>query len=147
MLTKDFILAGKAVFTVDNGTTHYTFKVKHNPQTEQWVESWFIYLLTGPDNTKDFTYMGLLKPTGEIITTQKSKFTPDSLPLKVARWGIGMIWNQKPIPDGYSIRHEGRCGRCGRVLTHPESIASGLGPECEGRARRSNNREEVAASS
>ena len=29
--------------------------------------------------------------------------------------------------------HEGRCGRCGRTLTVPESIASGVGPECQGR--------------
>jgi hypothetical protein len=26
--------------------------------------------------------------------------------------------------------HEGRCGRCGRRLTVPDSIASGYGPEC-----------------
>lgn len=29
--------------------------------------------------------------------------------------------------------HEGRCGRCGRRLTVPESIESGFGPECAGR--------------
>lgn len=28
------------------------------------------------------------------------------------------------------IRHEGRCGRCGRALTRPESIDTGLGPDC-----------------
>jgi len=26
-----------------------------------------------------------------------------------------------------------RCGRCGRVLTVPESVESGFGPECIGR--------------
>ena len=29
--------------------------------------------------------------------------------------------------DGW---HEGRCGRCGRKLTVPESIEAGYGPEC-----------------
>jgi hypothetical protein len=29
--------------------------------------------------------------------------------------------------------HEGRCGKCGRALTVPESIESGLGPVCESR--------------
>ena len=31
------------------------------------------------------------------------------------------------------IMHEGKCCRCGRKLTHPESIETGLGPECGGR--------------
>jgi hypothetical protein len=26
--------------------------------------------------------------------------------------------------------HEGKCCRCGRKLTVPASIASGIGPEC-----------------
>jgi hypothetical protein len=26
--------------------------------------------------------------------------------------------------------HEGKCGRCGRLLTVPSSIESGIGPEC-----------------
>ena len=31
------------------------------------------------------------------------------------------------------VWHEGRCGKCGRKLTVPESLTSGLGPECAGR--------------
>jgi hypothetical protein len=34
------------------------------------------------------------------------------------------------LPSGWEFRHEGRCGRCGRTLTVPESIDSGFGPEC-----------------
>jgi hypothetical protein len=37
------------------------------------------------------------------------------------------------MPDGVVIWHEGRCGRCGRRLTVPESIESGYGPECIGK--------------
>jgi hypothetical protein len=36
-------------------------------------------------------------------------------------------------PEGASRaygRHIGRCGRCGRTLTHEESRAQGIGPEC-----------------
>lgn len=29
-----------------------------------------------------------------------------------------------------------RCSKCGRVLTNPESIARGLGPECAGTTRK-----------
>jgi hypothetical protein len=34
---------------------------------------------------------------------------------------------------GCTFRVEARCRRCGRALTHPESIATGLGPVCAGR--------------
>lgn len=36
------------------------------------------------------------------------------------------ILNQR----GVSLLHEGICCRCGRPLTHPESIEVGFGPEC-----------------
>jgi predicted metal-dependent hydrolase len=31
---------------------------------------------------------------------------------------------------GFNVHHEGKCGRCGRLLTVPSSIESGIGPEC-----------------
>jgi hypothetical protein len=34
------------------------------------------------------------------------------------------------LPNFIEIWHEGRCGKCGRTLTVPDSIANGLGPEC-----------------
>ncbi len=37
------------------------------------------------------------------------------------------------LPDQLEIWHEGRCGRCNRKLTVPESVASGFGPECIGK--------------
>ncbi|MGQ4872128.1 MAG: DUF6011 domain-containing protein, partial [Candidatus Thorarchaeota archaeon] len=32
------------------------------------------------------------------------------------------------LPEKVRIWHEGKCGRCGRRLTVPESIESGYGP-------------------
>ena len=37
------------------------------------------------------------------------------------------------LPEQLEFWHAGRCGRCGRRLTVPASIASGFGPECAGR--------------
>jgi hypothetical protein len=34
------------------------------------------------------------------------------------------------MPPLTEIWHEGRCGRCGRKLTVPDSIAIGIGPDC-----------------
>jgi hypothetical protein len=34
------------------------------------------------------------------------------------------------MPHTVEVWHEGSCGRCGRSLTDPTSIARGLGPDC-----------------
>ena len=31
---------------------------------------------------------------------------------------------------GFSVLHNGHCGVCGRVLTNPESLETGVGPIC-----------------
>jgi len=40
---------------------------------------------------------------------------------------------QNVMPPQMDVHHEGRCGRCNRKLTVPESIENGLGPECAGK--------------
>ena len=128
---KAFVLAGKAIFTVSNAKgDHYTFQVTRK-ETEGRPVTFFVALLTGPNNETDYTYMGVLsQAVGTVILTKASKFNPESLPVKVAQWALALLWRNQPVPAGYAIQHEGRCGRCGRTLTVPESIQTGLGPEC-----------------
>lgn len=132
---RDFILAGRALFTVSNPTgERYTFKVTRKeaqPGSRYIDPTYFVALLTGPNNEADYTYMGILKPaTGTVILTKASKYTDQSKPYRVASWAIGLIFRGQQLPIGYAVRHEGKCGRCGRTLTVPESIDSGIGPEC-----------------
>ncbi len=126
MVTKSFVTAGRAIFTVKSITgSYYTYRVTRKDNT------WFVGLLTGPDNTSSYTYMGILDADrGEVILTKASKFADESLPVRVLRWAIRLVWNDGTLPTGYSLDHAGMCGRCGRTLTVPESIATGLGPEC-----------------
>jgi hypothetical protein len=133
MLNKTFITAGKAIFTVANPAgKRYTYRIKHRGPQNGYGPAWFVSVLTGPDNTSSYTYMGMLDPaTGEVRLTAKSKFGGDSLPVKVVRWALGVLWAEKPVPEGYKVCHEGKCGRCGRTLTVPESVESGIGPECK----------------
>jgi len=128
-LDTKFFTGGRAVFTIDNGQgVHYTFKVKapkFNPAKR------YIFLLTGPDNTRSYTYLGELCPaTGTVKLTQSSKYTDDTTPVKVIRWAMKHVFGDKTLPAGYAIHHEGKCGCCGRALTVPESIKRGIGPEC-----------------
>lgn len=137
-VTKRFVLAGNAVFTATSVTgAHYTFKVKRvDPREGSYYKTaaYFVSLLTGSSNMSDFTYMGQLAPnTGEVRLTKKSNYTKDSTPFKVVNYVFGLLWREMPLPAGYDLQHEGKCGRCGRRLTHPESITSGIGPECSGK--------------
>jgi len=132
MLSREFVLAGRAVFTVSNPQgLRYTFKVTGKKGTEGRGPVWFVSLLTGPDNESDYTYMGILDAEiGRITLTKASRYNYGSMPVKVAQWACTLIWKGAELPEGYSIHHEGRCGRCGRALTVPESVDSGFGPEC-----------------
>lgn len=125
---KRFFEGGRAVFTVSNGQgEHYTYRIGRSKEDQPL----FVGLLTGPNNEQDYTYMGIYSPdTGSVRLTQKSKYTPDSKPVKVIQWAINTVRNGKTLPSGYSIQHEGRCCRCGRTLTDPTSIQLGIGPEC-----------------
>lgn len=144
MITKEFITAGNATFTVEVGDflkddveskPHYTFKVLHKPANDTFrYDAWLVSLLSGPENTSDYTCFGLLTPeTGKVRLTQKSPFNDNTLLVRILRRVLARIWAGEfhAITDnGWDVHHEGRCGRCGRKLTVPESIQSGFGPEC-----------------
>lgn len=123
--TPAFFSGGNATFTVSNPTgEHYTFKIRKPKETTPY----FVSLLSGPDNESDYTYLGVYNPDKqEIKLTAKSRFTPDSKPYRVIQWAVRHVNN---LPPGYAIQHNGKCCRCGRTLTVPESIETGIGPEC-----------------
>lgn len=135
MIDQSFILAGRAVFTVSSPKGgRYTYKVSLKAAEGRYPDTWFCKLLTGPDNTSDFTYMGILdRSTMAVRLTAKSAYGADSTPVKVLVWALAKIQTGSALPAGYEIHHEGKCGRCGRALTVPESIVRGIGPECYGK--------------
>lgn len=62
---------------------------------------------------------------------QASPVAFDDMKQRVFYWlWTGHMAQDKELPEQIEVWHEGRCGRCGRRLTVPESIANGLGPEC-----------------
>jgi hypothetical protein len=131
-----WIMAGKAVFTISNGSgTHYTYKVVKKEDKGR-APVWFVSLLSGPDNMSDYTYIGVLNmATGDVRLTRASRFNPLSTPYRVVDWSLKRLWADIPLPGGYSIDGEGRCGCCGRRLTHPDGVAGdgyrhGYGPNC-----------------
>jgi hypothetical protein len=93
--------------------------------------------MTGSDNEKSFSYIGVLNPnTGVVKTTAKSKITDDTLSFRILNRVVSRVWANEAdaiAKAGFDVHHSGRCGRCGRKLTVPESIKTGFGPECGNR--------------
>jgi hypothetical protein len=133
---REFLLAGKAVFTVTNSTSgeHFTYQVKAFKNT-----LYFVSVLTGPDNSPgsfNFKYLCILGDAD--LTLHLSKKSPegckDSKAYKVLSWALKLMREAKPTPTGYTILASSNCAKCGRVLTVETSVMNGMGPECRRKA-------------
>lgn len=124
---KDFVLAGNATITLSVNHTHFTYKIirSHNNGV------YFVRLLSGPDNEQDYTYLGAYITDACLMVPCKTwKGHPSYTWPASLRLIWRLLYNIENIPRDIRVYHEGRCGRCGRKLTTPESIERGYGPEC-----------------
>lgn len=139
-----YIMGGNSTFTLVSKKTgvRFTYKVKSAPKdkNKNWStgnqdkDLFFVSLLTGPSNSDDFVYLGLLRKQNDgsyqFGTTAKSRARQGA----PSHDAFAFIWNAieqgATFPSGVEFWHEGSCCMCGRKLTVPESIASGIGPEC-----------------
>ena len=127
-----FIQSGNAHFTLvsKKTETRYTFHVRESEDGR----CFFVSVLYGPDNTGDYVYAGIIRDGGP-QTTRKSKLMPDDKRWRAFVWAYTKL-GTGVLPDELEIWHEGRCGRCARLLTVPESIRDGIGPECRKKSRK-----------
>ena len=138
-----FALAGRARFTLVSAKTEkrYTYRISTKPDADVFFAS----VLTGPDNGADFHYIGFFKAAEGGQTPETYAAGAVSRVLIAGRKGnaahpafIALDWALSNAATGgdlsqLEIFHEGRCGRCSRALTVPESVRSGFGPECAGK--------------
>lgn len=125
-----FALAGNATFTVTSRKTgtRFTFRVRQPKDNTPH----FVSLLNGPDNENSFCFLGTIFNGENFVHGKKSHVGPDAPSALAFKW----VWahrNDPTLTEKVEIHHEGRCCRCGRKLTVPESIESGIGPECASR--------------
>ena len=141
LVSKDFLLGGRAIFTVVSGRDgkHYTYKInrpKEQKDAPRKTSTFFAKVLTGPDNNASYSYLGIVCPdTGFIRMTAKSKVPSTDVRFKVLAWAVKHCFEEIPLPAGYACMNAGTCGVCGRTLTTPESIDLGIGPYCIKRYR------------
>lgn len=131
----DYILGGNSTITFESSKTgqHLTYKVEAVDGSNN--TRFFVKLLTGPDNSNSFSYIGMITLGNagywHFVTTKASRITMDSKAAKAMVYVLDLLGHDKLVPT-LSIWHEGKCGRCGRKLTVPSSIETGFGPECAG---------------
>lgn len=123
---RDYIFAGNATVTLKSlkTGTHFTYKIRKSDDGG----TYFVRLLVNPD---DYRYLGCVfdNRRDQIRITAKSCAGKDASSVKAINYTLGLLC-QGHLNDLLEIKHEGTCGRCGRALTHPESIDRGIGPEC-----------------
>lgn len=135
---REFILAGNALFTFKSLRTnaHYTFKVQRRmridvatgKQVAVSPPTWTVKVLFRPsnDDARSYRYIGSIG-SDMYFTRASSDPQPSAL-------GFQWCWeNLERCGERFEFNHAGRCGRCGRLLTTPESVAAGIGPECQDR--------------
>lgn len=130
-----FATAGRAHFTLVSQRTgqRFTYRVKVKKDDEgNPTNFFFVSVLTGPQNTSDYTYLGCLS-NGRFINDRRMRIGADAPSRRAFAWFWSRL-NAGTSPDlpECEVWHEGRCGRCHRMLTVPESIETGLGPICAG---------------
>lgn len=130
-----FILGGNAYFTLVSKRTgtRFTYRVsvaKDKPTT------FFVSVLNGPDNWQNYAFFGMIftdKEQPKFVYSRKSaKVSEDAPSVRAFAWAFEKL-QYGFGHDQLEVYHSGKCGRCGRMLTVPESIASGFGPECIGK--------------
>jgi hypothetical protein len=118
-----FALAGAAVITLQGKTSRYTYRIKANKKQGARATH-YVSVLRGADNESDYKFIGGITSEG-FYASDKSDLTVDSPCVRAFGWW----WAHIDSPE-VEVYHAGRCGRCGRLLTTPESIKTGLGPVC-----------------
>lgn len=156
-MIQDMKILGNGEFTLENMTSggHITFRVKtcRKSKNPVWVGKRIWALMVGRDNTADFVNFAHLE--GETLVGWRrnfsinklnprsgESFTLDELLVLVrfvmenGKFGAlhceGATVSKKFVRSGreYVIYRSCRCVRCNRLLTNPESIVNGIGPEC-----------------
>lgn len=110
------------IYTVETSDGHRTFRVYLQPMDEDFAPGeTLLELLAGPDNTHDYKTIGFIKNGPRVNLFKRYRESGDRIAIQAA--------NQL-VADPESALVAKHCLRCNAVLSVPESIAAGLGPEC-----------------
>lgn len=129
---KEYILAGKSIFTLKSETTgvHKTYKVVESRKPNLY----FVYILT--NGSDGYSYIGTIWSISMDYTIGKDvRLSADSVGVKAIEFICSELKNKRIHPK-LKILPSKFCCKCGRTLTTPESLKAGIGPECSKRLKQ-----------
>lgn len=129
-----FIFSGKSTVTFLNTDTgnRFTFKVKQAKDSNLFFAS----VLNGPEN---YAYIGTVIE-GNYRHGKKALISKDAQSVRVFEYVINKLKSNN-LTELIEVWHEGTCGKCGRPLTVPSSILTGIGPSCAKKLSKSDKRD------
>lgn len=117
---------------------HRTFCIKTQKDDANFAPGErIISLLDGPDNENDYKQFGFVKEGGLIVVWRKYRGSVGDNgyePSAYERYAKMLMHVEHYERLGAQYMFATSCRRCNRTLTTPESIQSGIGPICAGRA-------------
>lgn len=137
-----FITGGNAYVTLRSRKTgvRFTYRVRVSQQALEGKQNplpFFLSVLSGADNTGDYQFFGTMfvdATNGQVMEyrhSRKSRISVTAPSVQAMSWMLKHLERKDEVFMGkLEVWHDGRCGRCGRKLTVPESVASGFGPDC-----------------
>ena len=123
-------------FTLERNGTHITFRVRR----PKGYKTMLLDAMVGSDNHDGFEYIGSMN-RGLFIKPKAGVSSKAAMVRSEIQWYAKQLW----LSDkGYrnelasvELHHEGKCACCGRKLTNPVSIETGIGPECSKHLKKS----------
>lgn len=129
----DTIMTHNGEITVVNTNTgnHRTFRIRTQSEDSNFAPcSRVLSVLTGSDNTNDYTGIGFV--TGNANAPVRLWKKCDT---ELNRKYVNiLIHPEKFEAKGVHFKFASRCRKCNRKLTDPTSIDLGIGPVCRGGA-------------
>lgn len=123
----NFLLGGRCECVIRNTDTQNSFKYIINVSgVSEDRGMFFVYVYK--DNKK--VYAGFIRCSKDGFTYGQGKkglLTENDIEVKALMY---VLKNSLRLPSCVEVMHTGKCSRCGRKLTNPESINIGLGPDC-----------------
>ena len=124
---QDYIVGGRGILTVRSVRTgvHFTFKIGKPARADgPWVL--FVSVLIGREN---YEYLGHVGVAGMAFTSFRRTTRTLATAATAVEFLLACLKKNVLHPD-MEVSHQGRCGCCGKLITTPSSLASGIGPEC-----------------
>ena len=135
-----YMQAGKATVTFKSCKTgtRFTYRISAPRDDEGKIDvssdMRFVALLNGSDNESSYQYFGFLRRGVFFFgKREKVRVSANAPSARAFKWVWKQLQSGRNPGSVMEIWHEGHCGKCGRKLTVPESIRSGIGPECAAR--------------